>query len=217
MGIYIKHMANPNAPPALATHTIRRRVAPEPRRTLRDLVGELRGLGPIRFRRRLMAPSLVWNGVTGAVYDEPGARRPTKRVKVRSADELNRVAELAEQVWFLRSRSEFGPAIRVVAGRSAHCDVILNDYSISQEHCVFTLRTWRGPPKRFEVGLQELGSLNGTTLEGAPVGAEEPRRVRPGAPLEIGRLALILLEPDQLFARVRALSLSLPQEPLTGT
>ncbi len=205
-------MARSTALAALAPATLRRAVAPEPRRTLRDLVGQLQDMGPIRFRRRLTAPALVWKAITGPVFDEPGMRRPTKRVRVLSAEELHRVTELAEQVWFLRSRTELGPAVTVLAGRAPHCDVVLNDYSVSQEHCVFELRTWKGPPSRFEVDLRDLSSLNGTSLGGAAVDRELAVRVRPGQALEIGRLALTLLEPDALFARVRALAAALPAE-----
>jgi hypothetical protein len=215
--IHIEPMSRSTAIPVIGSHTIKRRVAPEPRRTLRDLVTQLRDLGPIRFRRRLTAPVLVWNAVTGPVFDEPGKRRPTKRVKVYAPDELQRVAELSEQVWFLRSRSEFGSQISIVAGRAGTCDVILNDYSISQEHCLMTLRTWKGPPARFDVRIKDLGSLNGTTLEGEAVGTEEFVRVKPGVALEIGRLALTLLEPDDLFGRVRSISASLPENFRTGT
>lgn len=199
-------MARSTALAALSAHTIRRQVAPEPRRTLRDLIERLHELGPIRFRRTLTAPVLVWNAVTAAVEDAPGPRRPTKRVAVHTRDDLRRVAELAEQVWFLRSRSEFGPLVSIVAGRAPHCDVILNDYSVSQEHCTFQLRTWKGPPKRFQLELTDRDSLNGTTLEGTPVRCDVARVVRPGVPLEIGRLALTMLEPEELFLRVRSLA-----------
>lgn len=88
-------------------------------------------------------------------------------------------------------------AIRI--GRSADADVPLDDPDVSRLHCTVTVL----PDGR--VAVADLGSTNGTTLDGAVVGAERVA-LAPGALLRVGestlRLAVgpgpapLLLTPD---------------------
>ncbi|MFE0727825.1 FHA domain-containing protein [Streptomyces antibioticus] len=86
-----------------------------------------------------------------------------------------------------------GGQIRV--GRSADADVPLDDPDVSRLHCAVTL----GPDGR--VTVTDLGSTNGTTVDGAPVKAR-PVRLAPGALLRIGESALRLAPPGGPGARV---------------
>ncbi|MGW2261132.1 FHA domain-containing protein [Streptomyces sp. NPDC001780] len=74
---------------------------------------------------------------------------------------------------------------RVRIGRSADADVPLDDPDVSRLHCAVTV----GDDGR--VSVADLGSTNGTTLEGARVG-ERPVRLAPGALLRLGESALRL-------------------------
>ncbi|MBW1603245.1 FHA domain-containing protein [Streptomyces sp. JJ66] len=76
-----------------------------------------------------------------------------------------------------------GGHVRV--GRSADADVVLDDPDVSRLHCVVTV-TESGA-----VTVADLGSTNGTTAEGAPVG-ERPVPLRPGASLRVGESVLRL-------------------------
>ncbi|MGW4551612.1 FHA domain-containing protein [Streptomyces violaceorubidus] len=71
-------------------------------------------------------------------------------------------------------------------GRSADADVALDDPDVSRMHCAVTV----GPDAR--VSVADLGSTNGTTLDGARVG-DRPVRFAPGALLRIGESALRLV------------------------
>ncbi|WP_338485201.1 FHA domain-containing protein [Streptomyces sp. SCSIO 75703] len=71
-------------------------------------------------------------------------------------------------------------------GRSADADVALDDPDVSRTHCAVTL----SPDGRVRVA--DLGSTNGTTLDGVRVG-ERPVRFTPGALLRIGESALRLV------------------------
>lgn len=71
-------------------------------------------------------------------------------------------------------------------GRSADADVALDDPDVSRMHCAVTV----GPDGR--VSVADLGSTNGTTLDGARVG-DRPVRFAPGALLRIGESALRLV------------------------
>ncbi|WP_016826018.1 FHA domain-containing protein [Streptomyces viridosporus] len=76
-----------------------------------------------------------------------------------------------------------GGEIRI--GRSADADVPLDDPDVSRLHCAVTV----GPDGR--VSVADLGSTNGTTLDGRRVGPR-PVRFPPGALLRIGESALRL-------------------------
>ncbi|MFC9464344.1 FHA domain-containing protein [Streptomyces coelicoflavus] len=81
-------------------------------------------------------------------------------------------------------------------GRSADADVALDDPDVSRMHCAVTV----GPDAR--VSVADLGSTNGTTLDGARVG-DRPVRFAPGALLRIGESALRLVPvPPAAEARV---------------
>ncbi|MEU5462908.1 FHA domain-containing protein [Streptomyces althioticus] len=79
-------------------------------------------------------------------------------------------------------------------GRSADADVPLDDPDVSRLHCAVTV----GADGR--VSVADLGSTNGTTLDGRPVGAR-PVRLTPGALLRIGESALRLTPAEGPSAR----------------
>ncbi|MFV0135692.1 FtsK/SpoIIIE domain-containing protein [Streptomyces sp. HMX87] len=71
-------------------------------------------------------------------------------------------------------------------GRSAGADVALDDPDVSRFHCAVTVAA------DGHVSVADLGSTNGTTLDGARVG-DRPVRFAPGALLRIGESALRLV------------------------
>ncbi|MET9732853.1 FHA domain-containing protein [Streptomyces sp. NPDC006458] len=79
-----------------------------------------------------------------------------------------------------------GGQVRV--GRSADADVPLDDPDVSRLHCAVTL----APDGR--VSVEDLGSTNGTVLDGSRVGTR-PVRFAPGALLRIGESALKVSAP----------------------
>ncbi len=76
-----------------------------------------------------------------------------------------------------------GGEIRI--GRSADADVPLDDPDVSRLHCAVTVAS------DGRVSVADLGSTNGTTLDGRRVGPR-PVRLTPGALLRIGESALRL-------------------------
>ncbi|MFI8852126.1 FHA domain-containing protein [Streptomyces sp. NPDC053499] len=74
---------------------------------------------------------------------------------------------------------------KVHLGRSAEADVPLDDPDVSRLHCAVTV-TDGGT-----VTVTDLGSTNGTTLDGTPVGGR-PVLFRPGATLRIGETTIRL-------------------------
>ncbi|MGW2044092.1 FHA domain-containing protein [Streptomyces sp. NPDC001858] len=86
-----------------------------------------------------------------------------------------------------------GGQVRV--GRSADADVPLDDPDVSRLHCAVTLT----PEGR--VTVADLGSTNGTTLDGTRV-QTRPVRLAPGALLRVGESALRLAPPGGPGPRV---------------
>ncbi|WP_406727290.1 FHA domain-containing protein [Streptomyces sp. GD-15H] len=87
-----------------------------------------------------------------------------------------------------------GGEIRI--GRSADADVPLDDPDVSRLHCTVTV----GPDGR--VSVADLGSTNGTTLDGRRVGPR-PVGLAPGALLRIGESVLRLTPAAGPAARAR--------------
>ncbi|MFD0307620.1 FHA domain-containing protein [Streptomyces sp. NPDC127119] len=74
---------------------------------------------------------------------------------------------------------------RIEIGRSADADVPLDDPDVSRLHCAVTVAA------DGHVSVADLGSTNGTVLDGRRVG-ERPVRFAPGALLRVGESALLL-------------------------
>ncbi|KOV59106.1 FHA domain-containing protein [Streptomyces sp. MMG1121] len=85
---------------------------------------------------------------------------------------------------------------RISVGRSADADVPLDDPDVSRLHCAVTV----GADGR--VSIADLGSTNGTALDGVRVG-ERPVRFPPGALLRIGESALRVTPSGGAGARMR--------------
>ncbi|MFE1028876.1 FHA domain-containing protein [Streptomyces sp. NPDC058818] len=85
---------------------------------------------------------------------------------------------------------------QIQLGRSADADVALDDPDVSRMHCAVTVAS------DGHVSVADLGSTNGTTLDGTRVGTR-PVRLVPGALLRIGESALRLVPaPKGAQARV---------------
>ncbi|MHA6760351.1 FHA domain-containing protein [Streptacidiphilus sp. PAMC 29251] len=79
---------------------------------------------------------------------------------------------------------------RVRVGRSAEADVPLDDPDVSRFHLALDVSA------DGRIALADLGSTNGTALDGAPVGAE-PCPVLPGALINLGESALLVVPGER--------------------
>lgn len=71
------------------------------------------------------------------------------------------------------------------ATRDAAWDIALQDRAVSRPHCEITLMeggTW---------AIRDLGSANGTIVNGIPVGGEEPHPLHDGAVITVGETTLL--------------------------
>ncbi len=78
-------------------------------------------------------------------------------------------------------------------GRDSSCDVVLSGVRVSRRHCLVRLI---GDSRSGGVEIEDLGSSNGTLLNGAPIVARTPIALRDGDVIEVGRTALACIGAD---------------------
>ncbi|MDC3379187.1 FHA domain-containing protein [Planctomycetota bacterium] len=103
-------------------------------------------------------------------------------------------------VWIQKRPGSNVFANMVTLGRAANNDILINDARASKVHLL--LAPAHGP---WEWAVTEMGSSNGTHLNGAPLCVGEKRVLTPGDRLEIaGAIVLEFLDPPALAQLLRA-------------
>jgi hypothetical protein len=82
---------------------------------------------------------------------------------------------------------------RVSLGRARNCDLVMRDPSVSKLHAHFRLRE----PGKFD--LIDLGSQNGTRVNGRALPPNDPEWVAPGDIILFGAVTAKLVDSDALF------------------
>ncbi|HVU92872.1 MAG TPA: FtsK/SpoIIIE domain-containing protein, partial [Jatrophihabitans sp.] len=82
----------------------------------------------------------------------------------------------------------------LVVGRDAGCDLVLSDPDVSRRHAEIAVDG--------SITVRDLGSTNGTYLDGVPVGGR-PVELAPGVPLRLGDSLLVVAGPDEAPADTR--------------
>ncbi len=93
--------------------------------------------------------------------------------------------------------------VRIVAGRCPPADIVVDDPAVSERHCSFE---WRGSA----LLVSDLGSTNGTLINGTPLEPPLAHTLRDEDILTLGRHSFQYFTPDVLFAY---LQLSPPPRP----
>jgi hypothetical protein len=115
-------------------------------------------------------------------------RRPEDTLRGRLSQTLGSVRGRVEMLFVdgdapmptLLALDWSGQPSELLLGRNASCDIVFSDIEISREHARLRCRDGRW-------ALEDLGSTNGTTLNGRPVGRCE---LRPGDDLQLGNTRL---------------------------
>jgi hypothetical protein len=112
-------------------------------------------------------------------------------VRARAVKIVSRIAPGEHTAWGqligTRHHADLGPN-RVLLGRATECDITLDEPEVSRRHAIIhreQQRTW----------ITDLGSANGTTVDGVVVTTATP--LRPGARLTMGPTTFMfrLVEP----------------------
>lgn len=130
--------------------------------------------------------------------------RPAKHRSERTVDSIGTGPETGAPLLYLTLTAPKDGA-ECTLGRSTRCDVSLNESTLSARHLAF---------KRGADGwaVEDLGSSNGSTLDGKPLFPPgEARAMEDGHVLTAGDLRLTFRTAKSLYAMLRALQL----KPLT--
>jgi hypothetical protein len=145
------------------------------------LLEDAQGLALAAFEARHGAGFLLVTSMGGM---DPKATATTQLLLDVDVEPAARTANLATVVYPLRSKSSAGGEL-VTIGRETNHDVVIPDMSISRFHA-FAKRAANG-----SFQLQDVGSTNGTAVNGAsvpPRGAGPPTAVKPGDTVRLGQL-----------------------------
>jgi hypothetical protein len=82
---------------------------------------------------------------------------------------------------------------RISVGRARNCDMVMRDPSVSKLHAHFRTRVEGG------FDLVDLGSANGTRINGRQLTAHELEWVSPGDTIQFGAVLAKLVDADALF------------------
>jgi hypothetical protein len=82
---------------------------------------------------------------------------------------------------------------RISVGRARNCDVVMRDPSVSKLHAHFRVR------EAGRLDLVDLGSQNGTRINGRPLAPNAPDWVGPGDTILFGAVSAKLVDSDALF------------------
>lgn len=170
---------------------------------VRDFVDDFRELGPTRFRGAFPLPVLAWIGTVGDLAQEQARRRPTTRMEAEALERDLEIARLVNRVWIVRRGERAGTRDGITAGRAGSNDLVIPEYSVSQEHCTFRTkvnRLLRSRPRRLFV--TDLDSLNGTAVRGQRIDPRVETELFTDDEMAIGRLRFVVLDADGLLRRV---------------
>jgi pSer/pThr/pTyr-binding forkhead associated (FHA) protein len=95
----------------------------------------------------------------------------------------------------VRKKRRGAEADRITLGRERTCDIVVRTPGISKQHACFL----PGQPLRVE----DIGSQNGTFVDGKRIPANQPVEVQPGAQLVFGDLVTRLISPTELYALLK--------------
>jgi len=155
----------------------------------------LDGIGPAAFKVRYRGSVLVGTGMVARVAERPLTWR-RRTLAAHELDEIAKVQSVFDRVWRIRKdpAAERGP--HIVLGQSADCDLILPEYTVSTKHCAFVFEALR-------LNIMDLGSLNGTKINGELIEPHVPSRIRDRDLVTLGRIQFRYLLPDSFFEDVQ--------------
>lgn len=164
---------------------------------LKELASEFRLRGRTRFFDTYPASSvMIGMGILGVLTDNTRASDGTYKFSVDDQAEYFRSAALVNRVWFLVKKPHNRSELRIVVGRTAEADVSIPELSISTDHCAFEATP-------FGLKLVDLGSTNGTIVDGHLLHESESARLRSGSKIVLGRFEFEYLRHKDFVSRLR--------------
>ncbi len=165
---------------------------------LSELATEFKSKGRARFFDQYPASSvLIGLGILGLLDEYQNVKdHQTMRFSSDDRDEYIRSAALIDRVWFVTKKPENRKELRIVVGRTAESDVTIPELSISTEHCAFSASP-------FGLRLTDLGSTNGTMVDGHRLAKGEASQLQSGSKITLGRFEFEYLRHKDFLQRLQ--------------
>jgi hypothetical protein len=159
-----------------------------------DYKEELQRLGPAGFQLAHLQPVLVTLGMAGEI-DPSAASEGTSVVHIDEGTFA--CTRLTGRVFPVVKppNSMRGP---ISVGRTSENDIAIPEYSVSKRHCIIARVDG-------EYRLTDMGSTNGTIVDGTPLLPQKPRRLKGGETISLGRLMLVFYFPEGFVRHLQAL------------
>lgn len=125
---------------------------------------------------------------------------------LRNAGRIDEARLLAGRFLVRIEKSDRNPFARHISlGRAPNNDLVIRHPSVSKLHAHFLLDARPVPPEVItqSVGVRDVGSRNGTTLNGEPLRPDEERAAAVGDYLSFGEVECDLLDAGMLHERIR--------------
>ncbi|MFP6686692.1 MAG: FHA domain-containing protein [Polyangiaceae bacterium] len=164
---------------------------------LRQYADELGELGVAAFCVKHRAAVLLGTGMRGRVSDRP----PSWSRRTLGAEEmadLERFRSVLDRVWPIRKAAgtKWGS---ITLGQSMEADVLVTEYTVSTKHCAFGF-------EGYSMTVTDLGSLNGTHVNGVRLTPQESVVLRDGDELRFGRVMCRYMSAASFVAMTEVLA-----------
>jgi hypothetical protein len=149
-------------------------------RFVREYSNLLSEIGPLAFRDRFKHSVLVGYGLVAQMDEEPQGW-PRRTLPLSPFDECLAAQSVLDRVWILQPGPEALAGSPITLGQDEANDVVLSDRSVSGRHCAFIVTSGG-------TQIEDLGSLNGTRVNGVRLEPKVPTAIRDRAAVVLGRI-----------------------------
>ena len=160
-------------------------------RYVREYADQLQEIGPTAFKHHYKRAVLVGLGIT-AYVDERPPQWTRRTLPMSPYKEIAAVQSILDRVWPVRKDPGAPRGPRIMLGNSSLNDIVLPDYTISHHHCAFAFEPGR-------ILVTDLGSFNGTELNGEPLAPEVSTPLVDRSTLVVGRVMVQYLTRQSFF------------------
>jgi pSer/pThr/pTyr-binding forkhead associated (FHA) protein len=160
-----------------------------------EYAAEMNKLGPTAFQVKYRGAVLVGIGMVAKVSERPLSWR-RRTLAAIELDEVAFVQSLVDRVWRVRKDPGSQRGAAITAGQSADNDIVLPEYTVSTQHAAFNFDA-------AGMSIMDLGSLNGTKVDGVLVEPHANFRLKDKAQIVMGRIKFDFWQSDSFVAAVR--------------
>ncbi|MBM4357028.1 MAG: FHA domain-containing protein [Deltaproteobacteria bacterium] len=162
---------------------------------LNEYAAEYTSLGPTAFQVKYRGAVLVGVGLVARVADRPFTWK-RRTLGAVPEDDVLEAGAIVERVWRVRKAEGAQRGGAIAVGQSADSDLVLPEYTVSTQHATFSFDA-------AGMSITDLGSLNGTKVDGVLIEPLQPFRIKDKQQITIGRILFDYLENPSFIATVK--------------